>query len=485
MRRGKAPSVPIMKGKGQAMRNKRFLVGVLALGLCAIGLLGTAIARTQTIQGARTIAITGVAFQAIVDGRDGRVFLPEPGSIQIVDTQQGVTLPPVPLRGAMSPPNIQLDDQQARLFVQTRGPAIGMSAVDTVYMLDTRRGGVLGTLPLARGESVSQLAVDTRTGRVFVFTAARRLYVFDASTGRHIAVVTLWRGDRTPKPAPGTPADTLVIDHRTGMVVVTESDQAVLYALDGTSGRLFWTTGVPAQRGQAGPTLWLPVIDETTGRLVVDDTSTGTVHVLDLRTGHPARYMTQVNPGRVDMVAVQRTGRAFVFYGGHIDVIDTTSGRLVHTTVLGQTYDLEPATVVQGAGRVLVTNYRTQTMDVLDGTSGRIVNTIPLRSPGAPVVDERTGQVLLATRTSGINVLDTRSGRIAPAFQVAASGYMAPWPMLSVDERTGEVIAMTNSAVAPLDRWSWIPARVRSIIPFLPSPTTYTGASLSVLVPAQ
>lgn len=196
-------------------------------------------------------------------------------------------------------------------------------------MLDTRRGRVLRVLPLARGESVSHLVVNTRTGRVFVLTAARRLYVFDASTGRRVALVTLWRGGGTPKPAPGTPADTLVIDHRTGMVVVTESDQAVLYALDGTNGRLLWATRVSAQRGQACPTLWLPVIDETTGRLVVDDTSTGTVHVLDLRTGHPTRYTTQVTPGRLDMVAVQRTGRAFVFYGGHVDVVDERTGNAI------------------------------------------------------------------------------------------------------------------------------------------------------------
>ena len=128
MRRGKVPSVPIMKGKGQTMRDKRFLGGALARGLCAIVLLGTSIARPQTIQGTRTIAVTGFAFQAIVDGRDGRVFLPESGSTQIGDTQQGMALPPVPLRGAMSPPTIQSDDQHARLFVQTRGPVCAQFA---------------------------------------------------------------------------------------------------------------------------------------------------------------------------------------------------------------------------------------------------------------------------------------------------------------------------------------------------------------------
>lgn len=467
----------------------RARLGAPSAALCLVALLGLGllVMSRHPAQGSRTVLVSGWTFPALVDGRAGRAWVPGPDSIQVVDTRGGVLLRTVRIPGAMMPPEMQLDEGADRVLVRTH-QATGSGTGDAVHLLDARSGQILGRLPLPPSTSISQVAVVERTRRIFILTQTRRVYTYDTRTGRRLAVTALRIGSRMLPPAPANPADTLVVDQRTGQVVVTASVRATLFALNGASGRVLWTATLHAHARQRAPVLWLPVIDEATGHLVVDDTSTGTVHALDLRTGRFARQTVHVNPGRVDMVAVARTNRAFVFYGGRVSVLNATTSHLVQTVRLGQTYDLGPAAVIQRAKRVLVVNNRTRTLDLLDGTTGRLVRALSLWPWSIPTVDDHAGRVLLTTNNGAITVVDARTGQIVRSIAIPsyAGGHGAA-TTLSVDASTGEIIALTYPGTPPSDMWAWIPQSLRKLIPgLLPPPTTsQANTSISVVIPGK
>jgi len=465
------------------------LIGGMLVGVClavltgARALDGGAVAHGQVM---RAVRVNPGVFQVLLDGRDGRAFLSGVGPLQVVDTAHGALVRTVTFAGSMAPPEVRLDDQDARVFMRTRGPGPrNVGGVDAVHLLDARTGQPLGVLSLPAGESVAQFAVVPQTSRVFVLTPARHLYVFDARTGRRVAASVLSRGAGVPPAAPANPADTLVVDQRTGRVVATESDQGTVFALDGASGHVLWATALPA-RGGPPPVLWLPVVDEQQGHLFVDDTRSGTVRMLDLRSGRLGHYTAHVNPGRVDMLAVGRTGRIFVFDGGRVSVLDAMSGRLVRAGSLGAVYQFGPARVVQRTGSVLIQDSSTNTLLLLDGTSGRIKRTVHLASFAMLTVDEHAGHILINSavngRTSPIAVLDARSGNVLRPIPISVGPGLSA---VAIDDRTGEIAVVSDRPMTVPDRWAWVPSRLRSVVPFLRRPAPTQGASLSIIDPAS
>jgi len=451
-------------------------VGGSLIGVCLIVLIGAWVlevwAGTQD-QDTRTMRVNPGMSQVLLDGQNSRAILAGTGSLQVIDTAHSTLVRTVTFSGGMVPPEVQMDDRDARVFVRTRGlAASGVGIVDAVNMFDTRTGQPLGTLPLPSGGLIAQFAVIPQTGRVFVLTSARHLFVFDARTGRRVNAFVLYRRADAPPMAPANPADTLVVDQRTGRVIVTESDQGTVFVLDGASGRVLWTTSLPTWGGHSSR-LWLPVVDEQHEHLFVDDIRTGTIGMLDLRTGHLDRYTVRVNPGYVDMVAIRRTGRVFVFDGGRMSVLDGSSGLLVRASRLGRVYQFVSATVVQRTGSILLQDATANNLLVLDGVKGRIKHVLPLTQFTMLAVDEHTGHVLITglanSRASTINVLDAWTGSLLHAITVGPG-----LSIVSTDDRTGEIAILSNGPITVPDRWAWVPSQLRSALPFLRQPITTT-----------
>lgn len=162
-------------------------------------------------------------------------------------------------------------------------------------------------------------------------------------------------------------------------------------------------------------------VDELTGRVVVSNTSDGTVSVLDASSG--AVHSSVTVAGNPNQVAVdERTGRAFILNDATnvVSVLDVATGGIVATVHCTVVRDLA---IDARRGRVLVVGLLADGSSgvyVLDAHSGRIVHTIltPLESWGV-AVDALSGHVLVTNRGDGsVSLLDVAAGRIIRTVQV-------------------------------------------------------------------
>jgi len=376
----------------------------------------------------------------------------------MVSTATGAVLRTVTLPSTVSQSasgTMVLAEREGHLFLLAR--AARGALPDTVSMLDTRGGRLLRTASLPAGGSASQIAVVARTARVFVLglspvSPVLHVSVLDAASGRVVRTLVPPRLPSALSTSSGAGLATLEVDQQTGQVIVTELDSATLHALDGLTGRLLWTRPLrPGLRVSAQrPLLRSPVVDAQTGHLFVAAFPSGEISTLDARTGHVLRTV-RVIPGGVDMVAIQRTGRIAVFYGGRVSMLATVSGRLLTTRIIGRVFDYGPAVVDQRSGRIFLSNTRTRSVVVLDGASGRMVRSVGVgqgQSPLLPLVDERADRVLVPTLgpihanmagNGSISVLNGRSGfllRTIPTGQGVS--------FVRVDEQTGRALIMSE-----------------------------------------
>jgi len=384
----------------------------------------------------RTIFVGATAGAVAVDARTERAFVvtqsePVQGRfprmlIRVLDTTTGALLHTVALGTArgIGTSAVVVDQRAGRVFVARENPPGGDSA-GVVSVLDARSGAVLRqtTLPrrpTARTSSDTLLAhttvgIDERTGHAFIaIPGDNTVAVLDTHSGVLSRTVDVGL----------TPVD-LAVDARTGRVVVANSGAATVSVLDAGSGRVLRTVAV----GDAPTAV---AVDEQTGRVFVTlrgaadrrgalVLGTGHVAVLDAQTGRVLRSVAVPATPRAVAVAAQ-TGHVFVAGAvssgdGRVSMLDATTGRLLHTSTVGA----YPASMAVAArdGSVVVTTWPrpgvtarlTSVVSVLDVRTGRVTRSIDagmgLLSPGPLAVDERTGQVFLASDTT-VSVLDAQ-----------------------------------------------------------------------------
>jgi len=416
------------------------LLAAFGGGIAAAGVLapapepGTVLMDREPIL--RTIFVGATAGTLAVDARTKRAFVvtqsePVQGYfpqmlLRVLNTTTGALLYTVALGTAsgIGTSTVAVDRRAGRVFVAREDPTSGDSS-GVVSVLDARNGAVLRRTTLPRLPTVSTSAgtllarttmgIDERTGHAFIaIPGANTVAVLDTHSGALLRTIGVGM-------APGD----LAVDAPRGRVVVANSGAATVSILDAASGRVLRTvvvSGVPTalavdeQTGRAFVTL--RGATDRRGALVM---GTGHVAVLDVRTGRVLR--TVAVPATPSVVAVAAgTGRVFVAGAvssgdGRVSMLDAVTGRLLHTSMVGAYPD--SMAVVAHDGSVVVTTWPrpgaagrlTGVVSVLDARTGRVTRSINggmgLLSPGPLAVDERTGQVFLASDTT-VSVLDAR-----------------------------------------------------------------------------
>jgi YVTN family beta-propeller protein len=185
-------------------------------------------------------------------------------------------------------------------------------ASSTVSVLDAWGGAVLPTVPMGQPDHSpvgrqGALAVDARTGRVFVTTmASSTVHVLDARSGAVLGTVAV-----------GVGPDAVAMDDASGRVVVATSYDHRVSILDARTGRVQHTV-VLHQGASLDAVLteaMAVAVDRRTGRAVVAESDANSVSVLDVRTGAVLRTIpVGVHPRAI--AVDERTGRAFVANSG-------------------------------------------------------------------------------------------------------------------------------------------------------------------------
>jgi len=390
----------------------------------------------------------------------GPVVPPQPLTVA---AQGGLAAGPVlaTVRVGVHPIDLAVDGRLGRVFVLNGGDAGGGGSVS---VLDAATGRVRGTTPLGvvgafDGFNLGQqaLGVDSHTGRVFVLRAGKRpetdagsVAVLDAASGRPRGAVGV-----------GVHPLGLAVDERTGRVFVANGGGGVS-VLDSATGRLLRT--VPGLNGDGAL-----AVDGRAGRVVV--AAGNAVGVLDAGTGALLRVAPL--PARACAIAVDSRAGLAVVAGSTLDsttmqagsaasLLDTRAGRVRRTLFLDysmlepQACSLEgnmPAVGIDGArGRAVVVDCPDATFDglgpclvnLLDTRQGRMLvhnharigtelaATSQLEGAGAVTVDARRGLAFVATFgvPSTVVALDTGTGRVRAQIGVGRSA-----AALAVDEQ--------------------------------------------------
>lgn len=348
------------------------------------------------------------------------------------------------------PFELAVDARTHRVFV------IGTTVGGYLSMLDARTGTLLrtvalGALPLHLGGA--RLAVDTRTGRVFIPNGGG-ITMLDARTGAPLR--TIAAGGYATK-----------VDELRGHVFSLSSH--ALAMLDARSGALLRVTPLPI----------VPVglaVVEPSGWVVASDQSGARVSLLDARSGELVRTIA----GAGDPVAIDgRRGRVFGITATGVSLLDVRSGRLVRTLPVDDSYD---AAVDLRQGLVIVptatsfSGWRAPSVVTLRRTlDGMALRTMRVGTGRAVVaLDARSDQLVVATTgpfdASGnaiargtVRLIDARSGQVRRTVTVGVDPLA-----VAVDERTERTFVVNSGGIAPPpDPWTWIPAPVRRRLPFL------------------
>lgn len=270
----------------------------------------------------------------------------------------------------------------------------------------------------------------TRPGDAVPSGPIERTIIWDAVTARltltntadgHIVRAIPLSEPPNPRASQDNATVTMVADARHGYIYVAQLTRGVIHAYAARDGRELWHASLLPRsfRPDGRTAMQAPLVDEEAGRVVSADVHDGRVILLRARDGHQLAAVP-VPPGGLDLAIVRKTRRILVFHGGMVDVLDDTSGRRLITVTFGSPYQFGPAHVNQQTGHVFLVNGQGQFTLALDGATGRV---IPLPQAGPPPL----------------------------------------WPTPSV------VVARLMIRVPP-DRWAWIPAAVRSHLPFIPPP---------------
>lgn len=326
------------------------------------------------------------------------------GSVSIIDSRTRRVVGTVPV--GVNPGAVTVDARTHRAYVLNAGLSVTTSVrrggtyrststplPGSVSVLDTRDGRIVRTLTI--GGEPRGLAVDARTGHLFVADAARNtVSMFVADTGVLVRRVAVGR----------SPVD-IAVDARTGHVFVVNQSSGTVSMLDARSSRTVRTIpvgNIPARIAA----------DPGTGHIFVGTIGNmGSVSVLDARSGTVVRTSALGGvPAGVVVDAPQHHVFVLTQSGnptgpGGVTMLDAGSGQVVRTVVLG-TFAVGIA-ADEGRGRVVVTTGGAIGRDgyptgrgqahVLDGGTGHVLPTLAVGLASYNVaVDGRTGQAFVA-----------------------------------------------------------------------------------------
>jgi YVTN family beta-propeller protein len=334
---------------------------------------------------------------------------------------------------------------------------------------------------------INTIAVDSRTGRVFVVHpyGSPGVSVLAAQSGallRTISVdgvpTTVAVDEPTGRAFIGTERVVSMVDTRSAALVRTVHERADAIAVAPRTGWAFAAaiTGrllvLDARRGALvrtvaiGQHVWAVVVDEQTARVFVATqgpsshgllvNSQGNVNVLDGRSGVVLRTVALAR-GQYPVAAAGdvQTGRVFVVVQGRggegVSMLDARDGAILRTVAVGA-YPDAVATDAR-AGRVFVTDMMSGTVSVLDARSGIVLRTVAVgRSPEGLAVDSQTERVFVANVDANtVSMLDARSGAL---LRTITAGHRPS--EVAVDARLGRVFVadQIDNGVSVLDATS-------------------------------
>lgn len=356
-------------------------------------------------------------------------------STRVLPTEGYTTVP--------GPQGIALDERTNRVFILTNSRHVDASTSRTSYSgnvstLDTRTGAVLRTVHLAN--PATAVAVDARTTRVFVLTTAiipddGDLTGHSPSGSGAMTIMDAATGSVLGRVAVGAAPDALAVDERSGRVFV-----ANLGPLDLDSGIPTRAGSVSALDARSGAVLRTVTVGVFPTRLAIDERS-GRVFALNLGLRTGLRYTSTPRHSSVSVLD-GTTGRSLATVGigdasgsirvaaehGHVLIavagglimLDATSGTRLpgHVHVDGLNHvTVEDLLVIDDRRRPIVVIIA----DALPSSASR--NDAGL----AVVVDERDGATVVSHHLEirpDAAVLDERSGQIfvANTFALCPAG---------------------------------------------------------------
>ena len=205
---------------------------------------------TRTGAFVRSLQLLRGAGVMAMDAQTGHLFVAEVGTVATLDAVSGRVLSRVVV-GA-NPLALAIDPQRHRLFAAV-DPGGAATPGNQVCMIDTWSGQLLRTTPVL---GPAALAVDTRTGRVFVASY---------STHDHRAVVTLLdatSGARVGTAMVGDLPEAVTVAEKTGRVFVANSAGSTVTVLDAATGSVIQTISMHGMP-------YAMAIDTTLGRVFV------------------------------------------------------------------------------------------------------------------------------------------------------------------------------------------------------------------------
>jgi YVTN family beta-propeller protein len=346
-------------------------------------------------------------------------------------------LPRTRLAGfAVSLPTVALDARTGRVFVTN-------ARRDTMRVLTAATGAVLRTVTV--GPNPLGVAVDTRTGHVFIANAGHT-----AGTGS-VSMLDAAGGVLLHAVAAGQNPSAVTVDETTERLFVIKGDGVGV--LDARTGILLHTVPVPSI---SSPTV---TVDERWGHALVASTwfnmlsqpvpDLNMVWVLDATSGALLRRIPLLH-GPIALAVDDHTGHIFsANLDGTVSTLDLRTGAVVRTVALAPLSLGNAVAADSLTGRVFVSAYNLQGnrghISIVDARSGTLLRTVAVGTePTAVAIAERTGRVFTIAQ-SGITILDARSGRVLRTIGVVANA-------MTVDEQNGRAfVSLGNGRIGIID----------------------------------
>lgn len=336
------------------------------------------------------------------------------------------------------------------------GIAVLVVAVAAIPV-DTLPTGSLRTVTV--GASPSALALDARTGHLFVVNAGHvnqrgSVSMLDVSTGRLLRTVTVgsaptaltvdaWHGHVFVTYLESATAS--VLDARTANVVTAirlPTRGAISTVVDGTAGRL--VAAVSGRRGPGGSSISIFDTNSFRRLAVINTSMTLLTLVTDTRT-HPLATDEQAHRAFV-LVLGMLTRRGYV--GGGVLALDDVTGRVVRRVRLPGSPVALTLDGPRGHAFVLSYTRRGTALSLLATRSGRLLRTLNVGALDGPMaLAARTGRLFIAG-DNRVVMCDARTGRVLRTITVPHAV-----TALAVSARAGRVYLVHGdaSSVSVLD----------------------------------
>jgi len=166
----------------------------------------------------RVVQTVAVGGPIAVDERSGRVFIPAPRGIAMLDARSGALVRTIPLHDGKRPDALTVDEATERVFVVTSSLPQS-SGFETVHTLGARDGRLIQAINV--GWDPDSIALDRRRGRLYianvnaitangvVTVVSGRINVLDARSGKLRRRITM----------PGYVKAVIAVDDRAGRMV--------------------------------------------------------------------------------------------------------------------------------------------------------------------------------------------------------------------------------------------------------------------------